>query len=102
MTLGWNPYPDHRGHRADMGCFRCHNTAMRDEFGAHISNDCTTCHSILAEDAAHPFTNLLPVDESDPAREMHRYLQREFLNSFLENGHTPADTTRAAGVDGTR
>lgn len=102
MNLGWNPYPDHRGHRADMGCFRCHNTAMRDEFGAHISNDCTTCHSILAEDAAHPFTNLLPVDESDPAREMHRYLQREFLNSFLENGHTPADTTRAAGVDGTR
>lgn len=81
MNVGWNVYPDHRGHRAGGGCFRCHNAEMIDSDGVAISNDCTVCHSILAYDSPAPFQFLLPVQEKDPARRMHRYLQEEFLSA---------------------
>ncbi|MCB0287811.1 MAG: NapC/NirT family cytochrome c [Calditrichia bacterium] len=89
MNVGWNTYPNHIGHRGDKGCFRCHNVNMRDTDGANITNECTACHSILAEDAQHPFRNLLPPDEKDPEHDMQIYLQEEFLQSFLEEAPTP-------------
>jgi len=81
MNVGWNVYPDHRGHRAGGGCFRCHNADLVDSDGAAISSDCTLCHSILAYDSPAPFQFLLPAQERDPARRMHRYLQEEFLSA---------------------
>jgi hypothetical protein len=81
MNVDWNPYPDHRGHEAGSGCFRCHNREMIDASGASVGHDCTLCHSILAFESPTPFRFLQPVDERDPERSMHHYLQTEFLRS---------------------
>jgi nitrate/TMAO reductase-like tetraheme cytochrome c subunit len=81
MNVGWNPYPDHRGHRNGGGCFRCHNADLVDSNGVAISHECTLCHSILAYDSAEPFEFLLPAQERDPERRMHLYLQEEFLEA---------------------
>jgi len=81
MNVGWNVYPDHRGHRAGGGCFRCHNADMVNSDGVAISHDCTLCHSILAYESPAPFQFLLPAQEQDPERRMHEYLQEEFLNA---------------------
>lgn len=45
----WDEYPDHIGHRITPGCFRCHDGKHADENGKVISNDCGTCHTILAQ-----------------------------------------------------
>ena len=81
MAVTWNSYPSHLGHKADSGCFRCHNRDMVDDAGQTIPYDCTLCHSILALDSATPFRFLEPVDEKDPDRKMHRYLRDEFLGA---------------------
>ncbi len=85
MNVGWNPYPNHIGHRNNGGCFRCHNEDMIDERGRAIVNDCTVCHSILAWDSPQPFQFLQPVDSSSADIQMHLYLQKEFFSSSLEN-----------------
>ncbi len=82
MKIGWNSYPNQLGHEADKGCFRCHNKYMKNEQGKTINYECTTCHSILAEDADTPLQNLLPAGEEDPEKEMKDYLRREFLESY--------------------
>ena len=79
MHVDWNPYPDHRGHRNGLGCFRCHNRDMVDEQGEAVSHECTLCHSILAFESPEPFQFLLPVAEKARDRRMHEYLQAEFL-----------------------
>jgi len=79
MKVGWNSYPSHLGHQNDGGCFRCHNADMVDEAGVAIPYDCTLCHSILAMDSVSEFQFLLPLEKTDPDRQMHRYLQQEFL-----------------------
>jgi NapC/NirT cytochrome c family, N-terminal region len=84
MKVGWNSYPSHLGHREDKGCFRCHNQDMVDENGIAIPYDCTLCHSILAMDSASEFQFLLPIDEKDPDRKMHKYLGDEFLGAQKE------------------
>ncbi len=85
MRVDWNSYPDHRGHRAGGGCFRCHNDGLVDPEGKAISSDCTLCHSILSYDSEEPFKFLQPVEGSDRDLEMHRYLQAEFLRSRLKS-----------------
>jgi hypothetical protein len=83
MNVTWGSYPSMLGHKADSGCFRCHNTELVDTDGLNISNDCTLCHSILAEESAHPFQFLLPVPEKgDPDAKRHGYLQEEFLQTL--------------------
>lgn len=79
MNVTWNSYPSHLGHGEEGGCFRCHNKDMVDEDGMTIPYDCTLCHSILAQDSEHKFQFLLPLEKDDPDRQMHRYLQEEFL-----------------------
>ena len=79
MQVGWNTYPSHLGHRGQAGCFRCHNADLVDDAGRSIPYDCTLCHSILALDSTSQFQFLLPLDEKDPERKMHRYLRDEFL-----------------------
>ncbi len=47
MNVKWGQYPNHLGHADEKGCFRCHE-------GSKITQDCNTCHSLVA------------IEESDP------------------------------------
>ncbi len=84
MNLGWGTYPSFLGHRESKGCFRCHNRDLQDESGEWIPDDCTLCHSILAQDAPGPFENLKIPAEKDPLRFQKEYLRQEFLHSFYQ------------------
>jgi nitrate/TMAO reductase-like tetraheme cytochrome c subunit len=58
MNITWGTYVNHIGHAADMstevGCFRCHNEELVTAEGRAISQDCSSCHSILAQEEADP------------------------------------------------
>ena len=54
MKIGWGAYPTFLGHTATEGCFRCHNDDHKTQEGKTISQDCTTCHSVLAQDEEDP------------------------------------------------
>jgi nitrate/TMAO reductase-like tetraheme cytochrome c subunit len=58
MKIGWGTYQNHIGHppdlSGDVGCFRCHDEQHKDVQGKTISQDCTTCHSLLAQDEKDP------------------------------------------------
>jgi hypothetical protein len=58
MNITWGTYVNHLGHDADMssdvGCFRCHGGEHTNEEGEMISMDCSTCHSILAQEEENP------------------------------------------------
>ena len=79
MSVGWNPYPNHIGHKNDGGCFRCHNKYMQAEDNSSIPYDCTVCHSILAWDSPTPFAFLEDPDSTGADVSMHKYLRGEFL-----------------------
>ncbi|MGC4065205.1 MAG: hypothetical protein QM784_11275 [Polyangiaceae bacterium] len=50
-------YPSHLGHRASLGCFRCHDGRHRAADGTLLSSDCAlTCH-----DQPHVLTESPPV-----------------------------------------
>jgi hypothetical protein len=83
MNIGWGAYPTLLGHTEAPGCFRCHSRDLRDADGGWISDDCTLCHSILANDEAEPFAYLKEATEDAPNRAMHEYLRDEFIRSFL-------------------
>jgi hypothetical protein len=48
MKIGWGTYPNHIGHESSPGCFRCHDDAHAAPDGKTISQDCSTCHAMLA------------------------------------------------------
>jgi hypothetical protein len=53
MKVTWGLYPNHVGHTDFPGCFRCHD----DQHAAgekKISQDCNTCHQLLAMDEPSP------------------------------------------------
>ncbi len=54
MNVSWDTYPDHIGHEASPGCYRCHNDEHETADGDVISQDCDTCHGILAWDEPQP------------------------------------------------
>ena len=54
MKVDWNTYPSFLGHQDDGGCFRCHDGLHASADGRTISDDCETCHLILAEDEEGP------------------------------------------------
>ncbi|HVO11338.1 MAG TPA: NapC/NirT family cytochrome c [Vicinamibacteria bacterium] len=58
MNIKWGTYRNHLGHTADMagdvGCFRCHDEQHRTHDGKTISQDCGTCHSLLAQEERDP------------------------------------------------
>ena len=58
MNVKWGTYRNHIGHSLDMstevGCFRCHSGEHKTAEGKAISQDCTTCHSLLAQDEKDP------------------------------------------------
>jgi nitrate/TMAO reductase-like tetraheme cytochrome c subunit len=54
MKVTWGTYPNHIGHSDFMGCFRCHDESHKNAAGRTISQDCTSCHAILASDEKDP------------------------------------------------
>lgn len=54
MKIGWGAYPSFLGHTAIEGCFRCHDDDHKTKEGKTISQDCTLCHSVLAQDEKDP------------------------------------------------
>ncbi len=84
MNVDWGAYPNFIGHKAESGCFRCHNNNLVDENNTVIRHDCTMCHSILANDSDEPFTYLKQATNADRDSLMHEYLQDEFLKTFSE------------------
>ena len=54
MKVTWGTYPDHIGHMTFPGCFRCHDGEHESADGRSISQDCASCHAILAWDEENP------------------------------------------------
>lgn len=54
MNIVWGTYSDHRGHTDDFGCFRCHDEEHESSQGNTVTQDCDTCHTILAEEEENP------------------------------------------------
>ena len=59
MKVTWGTYPSGMGHSApghnpSPGCFRCHDGNHVAKDGKAITNDCSTCHNLLASDEANP------------------------------------------------
>ncbi len=48
MKITWGTYPNNLGHTDFPGCFRCHDGNHTSADGRTISNDCATCHDLLA------------------------------------------------------
>jgi nitrate/TMAO reductase-like tetraheme cytochrome c subunit len=64
MNITWDTYPNHLGHQNFPGCFRCHDEEMATAGGETISQDCATCHSLLAMEEENPeiLQDLFPED----------------------------------------
>jgi hypothetical protein len=66
MNITWGTYRNQLGHTPDMsnevGCFRCHDEQHQSRDGKTISQDCSTCHTLLAQDEKDPaiLKTLLP------------------------------------------
>jgi len=57
MNIDWGTYPiflGHGGSELEGGCFRCHDGGHETPDGEIISDDCETCHTIIAEDESDP------------------------------------------------
>ena len=54
MNIRWGTYPSHLGHMSSPGCFRCHDGEHANASGATISQDCDTCHTVLAMEEQNP------------------------------------------------
>jgi nitrate/TMAO reductase-like tetraheme cytochrome c subunit len=54
MNLRWGTYVNHIGHARTPGCFRCHDEEHKTADSKAISQDCTICHSILAQEEKDP------------------------------------------------
>jgi hypothetical protein len=54
MKVKWGSYPNNIGHTDFPGCFRCHDGNHNAKEGKTISQDCNSCHNLLAMDEANP------------------------------------------------
>ena len=54
MNVTWGTYPNHIGHEASDGCFRCHDDEHATTDGESISQDCSVCHALLAIEEESP------------------------------------------------
>ena len=54
MNVTWGTYPSRIGHESSTGCFRCHNDEHATADGEVISQDCFTCHALLAMEEEAP------------------------------------------------
>jgi len=63
MNTDYRVRENNLSHFVNDGCFRCHDGVMSDADGNTISNDCSTCHLIVAQGASENLDDL----ESSPA-----------------------------------
>jgi hypothetical protein len=54
MKVTWGTHPNNIGHNDYPGCFRCDDGSHQTKDGKSITNDCTTCHNLLAVDEIDP------------------------------------------------
>ena len=54
MNIKWGTYLSNLGHESAPGCFRCHDESHTTADNETISQDCTTCHSLLAQEEENP------------------------------------------------
>ena len=54
MKVNWGTYPNNIGHTNFPGCFRCHDDQHASAAGKSITQDCNTCHQLLAAEEAKP------------------------------------------------
>jgi nitrate/TMAO reductase-like tetraheme cytochrome c subunit len=54
MNVTWGAYPNNVGHTEFPGCFRCHDDQHVSPDGAKVSQDCGSCHNLLAMEEAAP------------------------------------------------
>jgi len=54
MKMTWGVHPNNLGHNDFPGCFRCHDGLHTTSDGQTISNDCNSCHTLLAVQEENP------------------------------------------------
>jgi nitrate/TMAO reductase-like tetraheme cytochrome c subunit len=54
LNIGWGTYPNNIGHDKFPGCFRCHDDQHKTKAGDSITQDCGTCHELVAVDEQNP------------------------------------------------
>jgi hypothetical protein len=54
MRVTWGTYPNNIGHTDYDGCFRCHDGRTSIKGDKTITQDCDTCHQMLAMDEENP------------------------------------------------
>lgn len=54
MKVTWGTYPNNLGHQNFPGCFRCHDDNHKSQEGKTITQDCASCHDLLAMDEEKP------------------------------------------------
>ncbi len=54
MNVAWGTYPNNIGHTDFPGCFRCHDEAHASTDGKKLTQDCNTCHQLLAMEEPAP------------------------------------------------
>jgi hypothetical protein len=54
LKIDWGTYPNNIGHDQFPGCFRCHDDQHKTKSGDSITQDCGTCHELVAVDEPNP------------------------------------------------
>jgi hypothetical protein len=54
MKVTWGTHPNDISHNDYPGCFRCHDGSHDAKDGKTITNDCSTCHNLVATDEPNP------------------------------------------------
>lgn len=54
MNVTWGTHPNNIGHNNSPGCFRCHDGNHNAKGDKTVTNDCTTCHNLIATDEPSP------------------------------------------------
>jgi hypothetical protein len=54
MKVDWGTYPNNLGHMNSPGCFRCHDGNHLNQQGTALTQDCNTCHVLLAIEEEKP------------------------------------------------
>jgi len=54
LKVTWGTYPNNLGHMDDPGCFRCHDDSHATPEKKTITQDCGTCHEMLATEETNP------------------------------------------------
>jgi hypothetical protein len=63
MKTDYRARRNHLSHFVNDGCFRCHDGAMENQYGEKMSQECNTCHLIVAQGPSEDLSEL----ESDMA-----------------------------------